>query len=53
MKKAMNQSLLTFILNGISVLTLVFMAYSLFSYSSVSNELSLARAERLIMQTGL
>ncbi len=46
MKKAMNQSLLTFILNGISVLTLVFMAYSLFSYSSVSNELSLARAER-------
>lgn len=46
MKKAMNQSLLTFILNGISVLTLVFMVYSLLSYSSVSNELSLARAER-------
>ncbi len=46
MKRAMNQSLLTFILNGISVLTLLFMAYSLFSYSGVSNELSLARAER-------
>lgn len=46
MKRAMNQSLLTFILNGVSVLTLFFMVYSLFFYSKVSNELSLARAER-------
>ena len=32
MKKAMNQSLLTLILNGFSILALLLMAYALFVY---------------------
>jgi len=35
MKKAMNQSLATSILNGISILTIVFLVYSLISYNHV------------------
>ena len=46
MKKAMNQSLATSILNGISILTIVFLVYSLISYNHVSSQLSDARAER-------
>ena len=46
MKKAMNQSLTTSILNGISILTIIFLVLSLISYSYVSDELSDARAER-------
>ena len=46
MKKAMNQSLATSILNGLSILTIVFLVYSLISYNHVSSQLSDARAER-------
>ena len=33
MKRAMKQSTLTLILNGISILTLIYMVYSLIAYS--------------------
>ncbi len=46
MKKAMNQSLLTLIFNGISILALVFMVYSLISYSKVSRQLHESNEER-------
>ena len=46
MKKAMNQSVLTFILNGASILAILFLVYSLFTYKTVSDSLSVARAER-------
>lgn len=40
MKKAMNQSILTLILNGGSILALLFMMYSLFTYSRVNGQLN-------------
>ena len=40
MKKAMNQSVLTLILNGISMLALIFMVFSIISYSNVSKQLN-------------
>lgn len=40
MKKAMNQSVLTLILNGISILALIFMVFSIISYSNVSKQLN-------------
>ncbi len=46
MKKAMNLSKLTLILNGISMLTLLLMVVFLFFYSSVSSQLSRANEER-------
>ena len=46
MKKAMNQSLLILILNGASILVLLFMMYSLLSYSRVSGQLSEANEVR-------
>ncbi len=46
MKKAMNQSLVTAILNGISILTILFLVLSLISYGYVSSQLSDARAKR-------
>lgn len=46
MKKAMNQSLLTLILNGISILALLFMVYSLISFSKVSRQLNESNEER-------
>lgn len=46
MKKAMSQSLLTLILNGISVISLIFLVVSLFSYGRVNNELNEANEER-------
>ena len=46
MKKAMNLSKLTLILNGISMLTLLLMVVFLFFYSSVSSQLSLANEAR-------
>ncbi len=46
MKKAMNQSTLTLILNAISILTLIFIAVSLFSYNRVSKQLNTANDER-------
>lgn len=46
MKRAMSQSLLTLILNGISILSLIFLAISLFFYRNVNNELNLANEER-------
>ena len=46
MKKAINQSTLTFILNAISILTLLFIAVSLISYSRVSRQLNTANEER-------
>ncbi|MEY8516290.1 methyl-accepting chemotaxis protein [Lachnospiraceae bacterium 29-84] len=46
MKKAMNQSVLTYILNGISILALLFMAYCLLSYGKMNTELVTANEER-------
>lgn len=46
MKKAVNQSVLTFILNGISILALLFMGFSLVSYGRVNNQLNTASKER-------
>lgn len=49
MKKAMNQSLMTLILNGVSILALVFSVLSLFSYGYVSSELNDANEERFLL----
>ena len=46
MKKAMKQSTLTLILNGISILALLYLMYSLISYSNVSKQLNVANEER-------
>ncbi len=49
MKKAMNQSLLTYILNGISILALLFLIMSLFSYGKNSSSLNKASEERFAL----
>lgn len=46
MKKAMSQTFLTLILNGISILSLIFMTLCLYSYRDVNTKLSHAYAER-------
>lgn len=46
MKRAMKQSTQTLILNGISILTLLFLVYSLLSYSKISGQLDAANEER-------
>ncbi len=46
MKKAINQSVLTYVLNGITILALVFMVFSLFDYGKISNLLDKAHEER-------
>lgn len=46
MKKAINQSTLTFILNGISILMLAFIVVSLFMYNDANNQLYEADVER-------
>lgn len=46
MKKAMNQSLITLILNGISILTLIFMVVSLISDGKVRSQLNNANEAR-------
>ncbi len=46
MKRAMNQSTLTLLLNGASILSLLFMVFSLFSYGRITQELHTANQER-------
>ncbi len=46
MKRAMKQSTLILVLNGISILALLFLVVSLFSYSGVSKQLNDASEER-------
>ena len=46
MKKTISQSLMTSILNGISILSLIFLVTSLFYYGSMSSQLSNANEER-------
>lgn len=46
MKKSMNQSTLSFILNGISILALLFLLFSLLSYSRISSSLAKANKNR-------
>lgn len=46
MKKTISQSLLTLILNGVSIVSLIFLVISLFSYGRVNNQLSEANEER-------
>lgn len=46
MKKSMNQSTLTLILNGICIFVLLLMAFSLFIYHNISNQLDNAMEER-------
>lgn len=49
MKKALSQSLLTFILNGISILSLIFLTLCLFAYRNVNTQLNLANEERFAL----
>ena len=49
MKKAMNQSLLTLIINGISCISLIFMVLSLLSYSKADTELRKANDDRFAL----
>ncbi len=46
MKKAINQSMLTLILNGVSIAALLFMIISLFAYGGVNRRLNAANEER-------
>ncbi|MDE6615480.1 MAG: methyl-accepting chemotaxis protein, partial [Lachnospiraceae bacterium] len=46
MKKSINQSTITFILNGISIISLIFMVFSLSSYNKINNQLNMAQTER-------
>ncbi len=46
MKKAISQSLQNLIVNGISILALIFLVFSLFAYGKANNELSKANEER-------
>ncbi|MDE7324558.1 MAG: HAMP domain-containing protein [Lachnospiraceae bacterium] len=46
MKKAISQSLLTTILNGISILSLFYLVLSLFSYRNVNTQLNIAYEDR-------
>lgn len=46
MKKAMSQTLLTLILNGISILSLIFLTLCLYSYRNVNTQLNRANEER-------
>lgn len=46
MKKAMSQTLLTLILNGISILSLIFLTLCLYSYRNVNMQLNQANEER-------
>lgn len=46
MKKALSQSLLTTILNSISIISLFFLAFSLYSYRNVNTQLDSAYEER-------
>ena len=46
MKKAMSQSVLTLILNGVSILSLIFLIISLFLYGKANLQLSKAHNER-------
>ena len=46
MKKALSQSLLTAILNGVSIMSLIFLAFSLYSYRNVNTQLDKAYEER-------
>jgi methyl-accepting chemotaxis protein len=46
MKKTISQSMLSFILNGISILTLLFLMISLLFYGSVSRKLTTANEQR-------
>ncbi len=46
MKKALSQSLLTTILNGISIISLFFLAFSLYSYRNINTQLDSAYEDR-------
>lgn len=46
MKKAINQSLLTYFLNGITILALLFMVFSLSDYGKISGQLNKAHEGR-------
>lgn len=46
MKKTISQSLLTLILNGVSIVSLIFLVISLFSYGRVNSQLDEANEER-------
>ena len=49
MKKAMNQSLMTLLLNGVSILAVVFSVVSLFYYGRVNTELRHANEDRFML----
>ncbi len=49
MKKAVSQSVLSYILNGVSILSLIFLVWSLVSYSSVNRRLEKASEDRFLL----
>ncbi len=49
MKKAINQSVLSFILNGVSVLSLIFMVISMVQYSDINKKLDQANEDRILL----
>lgn len=49
MKKTISQSLLTLILNGVSIISLVFLVISLFAYGKANNQLNEANEERFAL----
>ena len=46
MKKSINKSTLMFMLNGVSILSLIFLVFSLFSYGNISGKLNQANEDR-------
>lgn len=46
MKKQMNQSTLTYVMNGITVVALLFLAFSIFCFNNVNNKIDKANEER-------
>ncbi len=49
MKKSIKQSTLMFILNGISILSLLFLMFSLMSFTKVNRQLDAAREDRFML----
>ena len=49
MKKSIKQSTLMFLLNGVSILSLLFLMFSLFSFTKVNRQLDTARENRFML----
>lgn len=49
MKKSINKSTLMFVLNGVSILSLIFLVFSLFSYGNINSKLYQANEDRFML----